>query len=202
MKFDVLIGANTSEGWIQSDGKSFGSLSLLGSKSEFDGIWKVEYDDSVTPVHNHVELTPLHLTPDNKKPTRAESLSDDEVTWWKNYVTTEVARLDQEKQAEVDALSRANDQELVDRYSTWNDNNRRTRDNLLITSDSYEMLTHLKSSGWSEWRQWLRDLPTTDPDVLNITFKDPPANANAMVLKSFNNWKQRIGVTKTAKENL
>lgn len=202
MKFDVLIGANTSEGWIQSDGKSFGSLSLLGSKSEFDGIWKVEYDDSVTPVHNHVELTPLHLTPDNKKPTRAESLSDDEVTWWKNYVTTEVARLDQEKQAEVDALSRANDQELVDRYSTWNDNNRRTRDNLLITSDSYEMLTHLKSPGWSEWRQWLRDLPTTDPDVLNITFKDPPANANAMVLKSFNNWKQRIGVTKTAKENL
>ena len=202
MKFDVLIGANTSEGWIQSDGKSFGSLSLLGSKSEFDGIWKVEYDDSVTPVHNHVELTPLHLTPDNKKPTRAESLSDDEVTWWKNYVTTEVARLDQEKQAEVDALSRAQDQELVDRYSTWNDNNRRTRDNLLITSDSYEMLTHLKSSGWSEWRQWLRDLPTTDPDVLNITFKDPPANANAMVLKSFNNWKQRIGVTKTAKENL
>ena len=202
MKFDVLIGANTSEGWIQSDGKSFGSLSLLGSKSEFDGIWKVEYDDSVTPVHNHVELTPLHLTPDNKKPTRAESLSDDEVTWWKNYVTTEVARLDQEKQAEVDALSRANDQELVDRYSTWNDNNRRTRDNLLITSDSYEMLTHLKSSGWSEWRQWLRDLPVTDPDVLNITFRDPPANANAMVLKSFNNWKQRIGVTKTAKENL
>lgn len=202
MKFDVLIGANTSEGWIQSDGKSFGSLSLLGSKSEFDGIWKVEYDDSVTPVHNHVELTPLHLTPDNKKPTRAVSLSDDEVIWWKNYVTTEVARLDQEEQAKADALSRASDQELVDRYSTWNDNNRRTRDNLLITSDSYEMLTHLKSSGWSEWRQWLRDLPTTDPDVLNITFKDPPANANAMVLKSFNNWKQRIGVTKTAKENL
>lgn len=202
MKFNVLIGANTTEGLIQSDGKTFGSLPLLGSKSEFDGIWKVEYDDGVTPVHNHIELTPLHLTPDNKKPTRAESLSDDEVTWWKNYVTTEVARLDQEKQAEVDALSRANDQELVDRYSTWNDNNRRTRDNLLITSDSYEMLTHLKSSGWSEWRQWLRDLPTTDPDVLNITFKDPPANANAMVLKSFNNWKQRIGVTKTAKENL
>ena len=203
MDFQVLIGANSEEGWIISNGKTFGMLPLLGTKPEFDGIWKVEYDDNdPSKVHNHVELTPLNLTLDNIKPTRAESLSADEILWWKNYVTTEIARLDQEKQAEADAEQRANDQELVDRYSTWNDNNRRTRDNLLITSDSYEMLTHLKSSGWSEWRQWLRDLPTTDPDVLNITFKDPPANANAMVLKSFNNWKQRIGVTKTAKENL
>ena len=166
MKFNVLIGADTTEGWIQSDGKTFGMLPLLGSKSEFDGIWKVEYDDGVTPVHNHIELTPLHLTPDNTKPTRAESLSDDEVTWWKNYVTTEVARLDQEEQVKADALSRANDQELVDKYGTWNENNKRTRDSLLIHSDAYEMLTHLKSSGWSEWRQWLRDLPETEPDPL------------------------------------
>ena len=203
MKFNVLIGADTTEGWIQSDGKTFGMLPLLGSKSEFDGIWKVEYDDNdPSKVRNHVELTPLDLTPDNIKPTRAESLSDDEVTWWKNYVTTEVARLDQEEQVKADALSRANDQELVDKYGTWNENNKRTRDSLLIHSDAYEMLTHLKSSGWSEWRQWLRDLPVTDPDVLDITFRDPPANANAMVLKSFENWKQRLGVAKTAKENL
>ena len=202
MDFQVLIGANSEEGWIISNGKTFGMLPLLGSKSEFDGIWKVEYDDGVTPVHNHIELTPLHLTPDNTKPTRAESLSDDEVTWWKNYVTTEVARLDQEEQVKADALSRANDQELVDKYGTWNENNKRTRDSLLIHSDAYEMLTHLKSSGWSEWRQWLRDLPETEPDPLTITFKEPPTNVNGIILKSFNNWKQRLGVTKTAKENL
>ena len=203
MDFQVLIGANSEEGWIISNGKTFGMLPLLGSKSEFDGIWKVEYDDNdPSKVRNHVELTPLNLTPDNIKPTRAESLSADEILWWKNYVTTELARLDQEKQAEAVAEQRANDQELVDKYSTWNVNNRRTRDTLLINSDSYEMLTHLKSTGWSEWRQWLRDLPVTDPDVLDITFRDPPANANAMVLKSFENWKQRLGVAKTAKENL
>ena len=202
MKFHVLIGANTEEGWIQTHDKTFGSLPLLGTHPEFDGIWKVEYDDTTGAVHNHVELTPLHLRTDNTKPTRAETLSDDEIVWWKNYVTTEVARLDQEKQAEADALSRANDQELVDKYSTWNVNNRRTRDNLLINSDSYEMLTHLQSTGWHDWRQWLRDLPATDPDVLSMTFRDPPANANAMVLKSFDNWKQRLEVTKTAKENL
>ena len=203
MKFHVLIGANTEEGWIQTHDKTFGMLPLLGAHPEFDGIWKVEYDDNdPSKVHNHVELTPLHLRTDNTKPTRAETLSDDEIVWWKNYVTTEVARLDQEKQAEADALSRANDQELVDKYSTWNVNNKRTRDSLLINSDAYEMLTHLQSAGWHDWRQWLRDLPTTDPDVLSMTFRDPPANANAMVLKSFDNWKQRLEVTKTAKENL
>tara|TARA_B100001778_G_scaffold75757_1_gene61023 strand:+ start:3974 stop:4582 length:609 start_codon:yes stop_codon:yes gene_type:complete len=202
MKFHVLIGANTEEGWIQTHDKTFGMLPLLGAHPEFDGIWKVEYDDTTGAVHNHVELTPLHLIADNTKPTRAETLSDDEIVWWKNYVTTEVARLDQEKQAEAAALSRANDQELVDKYSTWNVNNKRTRDSLLINSDAYEMLTHLQSTGWHDWRQWLRDLPTTDPDVLSITFRDPPANANAMVLKSLNNWKQRLEVTKTAKENL
>jgi len=203
MDFQVLIGANSEEGWIISNGKTFGMLSLLGTKPEFDGIWKVEYDDNdPSKLHNHVELTPLNLTPDNIKPTRAETLSADEILWWKNYVTTEIARLDQEKQAEAVAEQRANDQELVDKYSTWNVNNRRTRDTLLINSDSYEMLTHLKSTGWSEWRQWLRDLPVTDPDVLDITFRDPPTNANAMVLKSFENWKQRLGVAKTAKENL
>mgnify|MGYP001421514611 CR=1 FL=1 len=202
MKFHVLIGANTEEGWIQTHDKTFGMLPLLGAHPEFDGIWKVEYDDTTGAVHNHVELTPLHLIADNTKPTRAETLSNDEIVWWKNYVTTEVARLDQEKQAEAAALSRANDQELVDKYSTWNVNNKRTRDSLLINSDAYEMLTHLQSTGWHDWRQWLRDLPTTDPDVLSITFRDPPANANAMVLKSLNNWKQRLEVTKTAKENL
>ena len=44
--------------------------------------------------------------------------------------------------------------------------------------------------------------PSTSPDPLNIPFQDPPANANARVLKSFNNWKQRLGVAKGVKENL
>ena len=107
-----------------------------------------------------------------------------------------------QKESAAAAVQRTADEELVAEFGDWTVNNKVTRDNLLITSDAYEMLEHLKSAGWSDWRQWLRDLPNTNPDPLTIEFKNPPANANAAITRSFSNWKQRITFTKEIKEKL
>ena len=198
-----MIGDTLDAGRITFNNTTY-QANLLDSKPEFKDIWYVDYDDSTTPVTNVVYPTPFHLTSDGKKPDRQESLTADEITWWSNWVPTEFNRIHDEKHAAEAAVQRTADEELVAKFDNWqtNGNNKTTRDNLLIISDAYEMLDHLKSAGWSEWRQWLRDLPETSPDPLNIPFQDPPANANARVLKSFNNWKQRLGVAKGVKENL
>tara|TARA_Y100001970_G_C13955700_1_gene710583 strand:+ start:252 stop:857 length:606 start_codon:yes stop_codon:yes gene_type:complete len=201
MKFRVMIGALPKDGFVQvDDHPTHGHLNFYGTKPEFDGIWKVEYDDD--KGLNYVELSPPEFSPNGVRPTRADSLTTTEITWWKDWVATihneETAR----KIEEEKVRQRAADEDLIAEFGDWTLNNKVTRDNLLITSDAYEMLEHLKSEGWSDWRQWLRDLPDTNPDPLTIEFKEPPANANAAITRSFSNWKQRITFTKEVKEKL
>ena len=201
MKFRVMIGASPKDGFVQvDDHPTHGYLNLYGTKPEFDGIWAVEFDED--KGLNYVELSPPELSPNGVRPTRAESLTATEITWWKNWTETTHNEETAKKLEAEQAQQRTADEELVAEFGDWTVNNKVTRDNLLITSDAYEMLEHLKSEGWSDWRQWLRDLPTTNPDPLTIEFKEPPANANAAITRSFSNWKQRITLTKEVKEKL
>ena len=201
MKFRVMIGSLPNDGFIMVDNKpAHGNLNLYGTKPEFEGVWLVEYDDDTNL--NYVELTPPDYAPNGVKPSREEKLTDTEITWWKNWVQYEYGDITAQKESAAAAVQRTADEELVAEFGDWTVNNKVTRDNLLITSDAYEMLEHLKSAGWSDWRQWLRDLPNTNPDPLTIEFKNPPANANAAITRSFSNWKQRITFTKEIKEKL
>ncbi len=196
-----MIGALPKDGFVQvDDNPTHGHLNLYGTKPEFDGVWMVEYDEA--KGLNYVELSPPEFSPNGVKPTRATSLTTTEITWWKDWVVTTHNEETARKIEEEKARQRAADEDLIAEFGDWTLNNRVTRDNLLITSDAYEMLEHLKSEGWSDWRQWLRDLPNTNPDPLTIEFKEPPANANSSIRRSFSNWKQRITFTKEVKEKL
>ena len=198
-----MIGHLPHEGFIMLDDKpTYGPFNLFGTLPEFEGIWMVDYDDTVNPVRNDVQLTPIEIATGGVKPDRATSLSATEITWWKNWVETTYQQESERRQAVEDAEQRAADESLISTFGDWTLNNKATRDNLLINSDAYEMLEHLKSAGWSEWRQWLRDLPSTHPDPLTIEWKEPPSNVNSSVKRSFDNWKQRVTFTKEVKEKL
>ena len=57
---------------------------------------------------------------------------------------------------------------------------------MLTASDPYLLLSHLDSTGWEEWRQWVRDLPQTYDAPMNITtWSEPPANANDVVINNY-----------------
>lgn len=197
-----MIGGLTDEGFIMLDDKPpHGNLSLVGSKPEFDGIWMVDYNDTVNPVINEVELTPPDYTANGKRPDREWKLSDAEIIWWKDWVQSEYDKITAEKDAKIAADQRVADEELVAEFGVWGDNNKITRDNLLGLSDAYETFDHLKTDEWVAWRQWLRDLPEGG-DPLTAVFIDPPSNANQMLKRSYDNWKQRLTITKEVKEKL
>ena len=200
MKFRVMLGDDPQDGFIILDDKPpVGNLNLSGTKPEFENIWMVEYDDTITPVRNTLEIK---QRPDGSVPERDEFLSEDEIVWWKNWVVTEHDKALAEQEAEAVAQQRVADEELVAEFGVWDFNNRCTRDNILGLSDAYETFDHLKTDEWIAWRQWLRELPTNNPDPLTITFQEPPSNVNSMIKRSWDNWKQRITLTKEVKEKL
>ena len=93
---------------------------------------------------------------------------------------------------------RRDDEEYMAPYIAWTPRSKMSRDEMLTASDPYLLLSHLDSTGWEEWRQWVRDLPQTYDAPMNITtWSDPPANANDVVINNYSKFRRNCERTKT-----
>ena len=153
-----------------------------------DYIWCMKYNDEIAPAVSNVETS----DGDNR------ALTQEEITKYSaiaerlyNEITERYAAEDAEEQKREDV-------EFMTPYLTWTTRAKLYRDEILTASDPYLLLSHLDSTGWEEWRQWVRDLPQTYDAPMNITtWSEPPANANDVVINNYSKFKRNCERTKT-----
>lgn len=200
MKYRIIVGKERDDGLLTYGDNTFLHLPLIEeSAPEWKDIWAINYDDTVDPVLNDVEVTPPEALsdPSNNRPTRDLFMSPDEITFFNNWVETRATEQLGILQANADAEQTEQNELLLAKYGIWGighnniDSNRRNRDGLLMASDSYE-LPHLKTAEWDTFRQWLRNLPQTNPDPLTIQFPELPAGANQVLIIAYEKWRSRI----------
>ena len=152
-----------------------------------EDVWCVRYDDEVVPAISDIELSDgTH-----------KSLDQDEL----NTFSVLAERLFNEAKTAADASEaeqqRQDDEEYMRNYITWTVRAKKSRDEMLASSDPYILLSHLDDTGWEAWRQWVRDLPQQHDAPMNIdSWSEPPTNANDMVADIFNKFKRNCETTK------
>ena len=152
-----------------------------------EDVWCVRYDDEVVPAISDIELSDgTH-----------KSLDQDEL----NTFSALAERLFNEAKTAADASEaeqqRQDDEEYMRNYITWTVRAKKSRDEMLASSDPYILLSHLDDTGWEAWRQWVRDLPQQYDAPMNIdSWSEPPTNANDMVADIFNKFKRNCETTK------
>ena len=152
-----------------------------------EDVWCVRYDDEVVPAISDIELSDgTH-----------KSLDQDEL----NTFSALAERLFNEAKSAADASEaeqqRQDDEEYMRNYITWTVRAKKSRDEMLASSDPYILLSNLDDTGWEAWRQWVRDLPQQHDAPMNIdSWSEPPTNANDMVADIFNKFKRNCETTK------
>ncbi len=202
MKFRIIVGSEQGDGLLTYGANTFLHLPLVEETDpEWNDIWAINYDDTVVPVLNDVEVSPPEAVadPSGGRPTRDLFLSADEITYFTNWVETKAASEIAVMQSNQDAITAEANDHILNKYKDWNeyqgvDSNRMNRDLCLKESDCYE-LPHLKTAEWDTFRSWLRDLPTTNPDPLTINFVPLPVGANQILKRAYEAWRVRINQT-------
>ena len=152
-----------------------------------EDIWCVRYDDEVVPAISDIELSDgTH-----------KSLDQDEL----NTFSALAERLFNEAKAAADASEaeqqRQDDEEYMRNYITWTIRAKKSRDEMLASSDPYILLSNLDDTGWEAWRQWVRDLPQQHDAPMNIdSWTEPPTNAHDMVVDIFTKFKRNCETSK------
>ena len=152
-----------------------------------EDVWCVRYDDEVAPAISEIELSN----------GEHKSLDQDEI----NTFSALAERLFNEAKAANDAseaeIQKQDDDEYMRNYITWTVRAKKSRDEMLASSDPYILLSNLDDTGWEAWRQWVRDLPQQHDAPMNIdSWTEPPTNANDMVADIFNKFKRNCETTK------
>ena len=152
-----------------------------------EDVWCVRYDDEVAPAISEIELSN----------GEHKSLDQDEI----NTFSALAERLFNEAKAANDAseaeIQKQDDDEYMRNYITWTVRAKKSRDEMLASSDPYILLSNLDDTGWEAWRQWVRDLPQQHDAPMNIdSWTEPPTNANDMVVDIFTKFKRNCETTK------
>ena len=147
----------------------------------------IRYNDEIAPAESDTELS----TGEHR------SLTQDEI----NTFSALAERLQNEAKVAMDAAIAAeqkqDDEEYMRNYITWSVRAKKSRDEMLASSDPYILLSHLDDTGWEAWRQWVRDLPQQHDAPMNIdSWSEPPTNANDMVADIFNKFIRNCETTK------
>ena len=152
-----------------------------------EDVWCVRYNDEVAPAISEIELSN----------GEQKSLDQDEI----NTFGALAERLFNEAKAANEAIEaeiqKQDDDEYMRNYITWTVRAKKSRDEMLASSDPYILMSHLDDTGWEAWRQWVRDLPQQHDAPMNIdSWSEPPTNANDMVADIFNKFKRNCETTK------
>ena len=152
-----------------------------------EDVWCVRYNDEVAPAISEIELSN----------GEQKSLDQDEI----NTFGALAERLFNEAKAANEAIEaeiqKQDDDEYMRNYITWTVRAKKSRDEMLASSDPYILMSHLDDTGWEAWRQWVRDLPQQYDAPMNIdSWSEPPTNANDMVADIFNKFKRNCETTK------
>ena len=186
MKFFLMRGEGAHDGTVAYNADQYYSDKDFSNDIE-DYIWSMKYNDEVAPAVSYIETIdgdPRALTQEeiSKYAPIAERL----------YI--QAIAVDKEEQYQE---QKRDDLEFMTPYLTWSWRAKRSRDEMLSGSDPYLLLSNLDSTGWEEWRQWVRDLPQQFELPMNITtWVDPPANANAVVGNAYIKFKRNCESTK------
>ena len=153
-----------------------------------DYIWCMKYNDEIAPAVSNIETS----DGDNRP------LTQEEITKYSALAETLYNECRDRVSAERAEEQRRDDEEYMAPYIAWTPRSKMSRDEMLTASDPYLLLSHLDSTGWEEWRQWVRDLPQTYDAPMNITtWSEPPANANDVVTNNYGKFKRNCERTKT-----
>ena len=152
-----------------------------------EDVWCVRYNDEVAPAISEIELSN----------GEQKSLDQDEI----NTFGALAERLFNEAKAANEAIEaeiqKQDDDEYMRNYITWTVRAKKSRDEMLASSDPYILMSHLDDTGWEAWRQWVRDLPQQHDAPMNIdSWTEPPANANDMVSDIFTKFKRNCETSK------
>ena len=149
--------------------------------------WCLNYNDEVAPAISDIELSDgTH-----------RALTQDEINTFgalAEKLFTEAEKAVEEQEAE---LQRLDDEDYMRNYITWTIRAKKSRDEMLASSDPYLLLSNLDDTGWETWRQWVRDLPQQYDAPMKIdSWTEPPTNANDMVLDIFTKFKRNCETSK------
>ena len=160
-----------------------------------DHVWCIKYNDEIAPAVSYIELTDTYIELNGGDSTR--NLTQEEISKYAHIAERLYNEAKAAAEAEALENQRSDDMEFMTPYLTWSTRAKRSRDEMLITSDPYLLLSNLDSTGWEEWREWARNLPQQFDIPMNITsWSEPPANANAVVLNAYNKFKRNCESTK------
>jgi len=175
---DGVVAFNSDECYINQD----------FSENIEDYIWCMKYNDEIAPAVSIVETS----DGDNRP------LTQEEVTKYSALAETLYNECREHDLASIAAQQKKDDEEYMAPYIAWTPRSKMSRDEMLTASDPYLLLSNLDSTGWEEWRQWVRDLPQTYDAPMNITtWNDPPANANDVVINNYSKFQRNCERTKT-----
>ena len=186
MKFFLMRGRTDYDGQVQwNSNKYHGMKNFLEEIGE--EYWCIRYDDESVPAESDIELSN----------GEHRSLNQDEINTFSvlaERLWNEAEKAVEEQEAE---LQRLDDEDYMRNYITWTIRAKKSRDEMLASSDPYLLLSNLDDTGWETWRQWVRDLPQQYDAPINIdTWIEPPANANDMVLDIFTKFKRNCETSK------
>ena len=149
--------------------------------------WCIRYNDEIAPAESDTELS----TGEHR------SLTQDEINTFSalaERLWNEAEKAVEEQDAE---LQRLDDEDYMRNYITWSTRAKKSRDEMLASSDPYILLSNLDDTGWETWRQWVRDLPQQYDAPINIdSWIEPPTNANDMVVDIFTKFKRNCETSK------
>ena len=186
MKFFLMRGRTDYDGQVQwNSNKYHGMKNFLEEIGE--EYWCIRYDDESVPAESDIELSN----------GEHRSLNQDEINTFSvlaERLWNEAEKAVEEQEAE---LQRLDDEDYMRNYITWTIRAKKSRDEMLASSDPYLLLSNLDDTGWETWRPWVRDLPQQYDAPINIdTWIEPPANANDMVLDIFTKFKRNCETSK------
>jgi len=186
MKFYLMRGEGARDGVVAYNVDWYYTDRDFSDDIE-DYIWSMKYNDEIAPAVSYLE--PVDGDP--------RALTQEEIS--KYSVIAE--KLFNEAKAAIEAqayeIQKSEDLEFMTPYLTWTWRAKRSRDEMLSGSDPYLLLSNLDSTGWEEWRQWVRDLPQNFEYPMDITtWIDPPANCNAVAGNAYRKFKRNCESTK------
>ena len=149
--------------------------------------WCIRYDDESVPAESDIELSNGEHRPLNQDEINTFSVLAERL--W-----NEAEKAVEEQEAE---LQRLDDEDYMRNYITWTIRAKKSRDEMLASSDPYLLLSNLDDTGWETWRQWVRDLPQQYDAPMKIdSWTEPPTNANNLVAEVYTNFKIRCETAK------
>ena len=186
MKFFLMRGRTDYDGQVQwNSNKYHGMKNFLEEIGE--EYWCIRYDDESVPAESDIELSN----------GEHRSLNQDEINTFSvlaERLWNEAEKAVEEQEAE---LQRLDDEDYMRNYITWTIRAKKSRDEMLASSDPYLLLSNLDDTGWETWRQWVRDLPQQYDAPMKIdSWTEPPTNANNLVAEVYTNFKIRCETAK------